>query len=78
MKDNNIVLDKSKAFALRIIGMYRYLTDEKHEYVMSKQVLKSGTSIGAYPGGSMRSEYGRFLCQNVYSFQGNIRDGILA
>ena len=47
MKDNNIVLDKSKVFALRIIGMYRYLTDEKHEYVMSKQVLKSGTSIGA-------------------------------
>ncbi len=38
---------KSKAFAVRIIRMYQYLCDEKHEYVLSKQVLRSGTSIGA-------------------------------
>lgn len=38
---------KSKAFALRIIKMYNYLCDEKKEYVLSKQVLRSGTSIGA-------------------------------
>ena len=43
----NVVYDQSKAFALRIINLYKYLRDEKHEHVMSKQVLRSGTSIGA-------------------------------
>lgn len=43
----NVIVDKSKAFALRIIKMYKYLCDEKREYVLSKQVLRSGTSIGA-------------------------------
>ena len=38
---------KSKAFALRIIKLYRCLCDEKREFVLFKQVLKSGTSIGA-------------------------------
>ena len=44
---DNILLDKSKAFALRIIKMYKYLTEEKKEYILSKQVLRSETSIGA-------------------------------
>ena len=43
----NPVVNKSKAFALRIIRMYRYLVTKKHETVLSKQVLRSGTSIGA-------------------------------
>ena len=43
----NAVVGKSKAFALRIIGLYKFLSDEKKEFVMSKQVLRSGTSIGA-------------------------------
>lgn len=47
MKKENIVVDKSKAFAVRIIRMYQYLSKEKQEYVLSKQVLRSGTSIGA-------------------------------
>ena len=42
-----IVLGKSKSFAIRIVKAYKYLTKEKHEYVMSKQLLRSGTSIGA-------------------------------
>ena len=37
----------TKQFALRIIKMYRYLQEDKKEYVLSKQVLRSGTSIGA-------------------------------
>ncbi len=44
---NNIVADKSYAFALRIIKLYKYLVSEQKEYVLSKQVLRSGTSIGA-------------------------------
>ena len=46
MKDN-VIVSKSKAFALRIIKLYKYLYNEKKEYVMSKQILRSGTSIGA-------------------------------
>ena len=47
MKENNIIVDKSKGFALRIIRLYQYLCDDKKEYVLSKQLLRSGTSIGA-------------------------------
>ena len=46
MKDN-IIQIKSKAFAIRIIRLYRYLIETKKEYVLSKQLLRSGTSIGA-------------------------------
>ena len=42
----NAVADKSLAFALRVIALYKYLCAEKNEYVLSKQVLRSGTSIG--------------------------------
>jgi four helix bundle protein len=43
----NILRDKSYKFALRNISLYKYLTAEKKEFVLSKQVLRSGTSIGA-------------------------------
>ena len=43
----NIVVNKSKIFALRIIKLYQYLTENKKEFVMSKQILRCGTSIGA-------------------------------
>ena len=46
MKKNNLILDKSKVFAIRIIKLYQYLCNEKKEYVLSKQLLRSGTSIG--------------------------------
>ena len=44
---NNIAKDKSEAFALRIVNLYKYLESECKEFVMSKQILRSGTSIGA-------------------------------
>ncbi|MCL2883896.1 MAG: four helix bundle protein [Oscillospiraceae bacterium] len=46
MKENT-VNHKSRVFAKRIIRLYRYLCDEKKEFVMSKQLLRCGTSIGA-------------------------------
>ncbi len=46
-KKENIVMNKSKAFAIRIIKLYKYLCKTKNEYVLSKQILRSGTSIGA-------------------------------
>lgn len=47
MKNDNAVADKSKLFALRIIKLYNYLKDEQKEYIISKQLMRSGTSIGA-------------------------------
>jgi four helix bundle protein len=46
-KENNIVMNKSYAFALRIIKLYKYLISDHKEYVLSKQILRCGTSIGA-------------------------------
>ncbi len=46
MKEN-VVKDKSFALAVRIINLYKILTQEKKEYVMSKQLLRCGTSVGA-------------------------------
>ena len=43
----NAIQDKSRSFAIKIINCYKFLTEEQHEYVMSKQVLRCGTSIGA-------------------------------
>lgn len=47
MKNDNVVQKKSYDFALRIIKLYEHLVKEKKEFVLSKQVLRSGTSIGA-------------------------------
>ena len=46
-RKNNLIAERSMTFAVRIVGLYRYLTGRKRETVMSKQLLRSGTSIGA-------------------------------
>lgn len=43
----NVIKDKSFAFSLRVIKIYKFLTDQKREFVLSKQLLRSGSSIGA-------------------------------
>lgn len=47
MKKENAIAEKTKSFALRIIRLYQFLVNEKQEFVLSKQILRSGTSIGA-------------------------------
>ena len=47
MSNNSILKTKSMSFAKRTVRLYQFLTKEKQEYVMSKQLLRSGTSIGA-------------------------------
>jgi len=47
MSTDSILKQKSKAFAKRIVLLYKYLSQERWEFVMAKQVLRSGTSIGA-------------------------------
>ena len=47
MKKENVIQVKTYAFAVRIVRLYQYLVKSKNEYVLSKQLLRSGTSIGA-------------------------------
>ncbi len=56
MKENNIIVDKSKAFAIRIIRLYQYLQKEKSEYIIAKQLLRCGTSIGANVKEAIRAQ----------------------
>ena len=46
--ENNVVLEKSFQFALRIVKLYRYLVDQKKEYVLSKELLVVGTNVGRH------------------------------
>ena len=45
--NDNIIETKSFEFAVRIVNLYKHVTGEKKEYILSKQLLRSGTSIGA-------------------------------
>ena len=47
MNSNNVVLDKCLKFSVRIVRLYQYLCSESKDYVISKQLLRCGTSIGA-------------------------------
>ena len=51
-----IIEIKSFEYAIRIVNLYRYLCDEKKEYILSKQLLKSGTSIGANVSEAQRGQ----------------------
>lgn len=51
----SIVLDKAIKFALRMIGLYKYLTDQKREFVLSKQILLSGAHIAKYVKGALHA-----------------------
>ncbi|MBO3457468.1 four helix bundle protein [Aetokthonos hydrillicola Thurmond2011] len=44
---NSLVYEKAYKFAIRIVNAYKYLSEEKKEYILSKQLIRSGTSIGA-------------------------------
>ena len=46
-RKENVILNKSKAFAVNVVRLCQSLQSEKHEYILSKQILRSGTSIGA-------------------------------
>lgn len=69
-EDSNIVRTKSKSFAIRIIKLYGYLCESKKEFIISKQLLRSGTSIGA---NVVEAAYGisrkDFLAKNYIAFK---------
>jgi four helix bundle protein len=47
MKQGNVIVEKSYNFAVRVVKLSQYLTQEKKEFVLAKQILRSGTSVGA-------------------------------
>lgn len=53
---DNIIENKSFDFAVRIVNLYKHLTSEKKEFVLSKQLLRSGTSIGANVSEAQRGQ----------------------
>ena len=55
MKEN-VIVEKSVAFSVRIVNLHRYLSQQKNEYVMSKQIYRSGTSIGANVAEAQRAQ----------------------
>ena len=55
MKDS-LIKDKSMNFAIRIVSCYKFLVEEKHEYTLSKQILRCGTSIGANVKEALRGQ----------------------
>jgi four helix bundle protein len=59
MKKDNVIRDKSYAFALRVVKLYQFLINEKKEFVLSRQILRSGTSIGANVEEAIGGQSGR-------------------
>jgi four helix bundle protein len=59
MKSGNVIQEKSYAFALRTVTLYQHLVERKKEFVLSKQVLRSGTSIGANVEEAIGGQSGR-------------------
>jgi len=61
MKKDNVIQIKSYAFAVRVVELYKHLSQEKREFVLSKQLLRSGASIGANVeeviGGQSRKDF---------------------
>src|SRR5262249_10342596 len=70
MKKGNIVQEKSYAFALRMVRMYQHLTEQRKEFVLSKQVLRSGTSIGANVEEAIGGQTGRdFMARMTIAYK---------
>lgn len=68
MSTDSIVKAKSMDFAKRIVKLYKYLCKEHHEFVMSKQILRSGTSIGANIAEAIYGSRNPLLARTVESF----------
>ena len=52
----NVIVIKSKAFAIKIVNMYKWICEEKREYILSKQCLRSSSSIGANVAEAIRGQ----------------------
>lgn len=76
MKRDNVVKDKSFRFAIRIVKLFQYLQSEKKEFVLSKQVLRSGTSVGAMIREAEHSENNKDFIHKMAVAQKEINETI--
>ena len=65
--NNSIVLEKAIKFALRIVALYKYLTETKKEYVISKQILLSGTQIAKHVKRALHSRSKGSFANEMYN-----------
>ena len=56
MKTDNVIVNKSFDFAVRIVQLYKHLSDDKRKFVLSKQLIRCGTSIGANVSEAIRGQ----------------------
>ncbi len=66
MKRDNAVLDKSKAFAIRIVGLYQFLKEKERFFPLAEQTLRSGTSIGANVREARRAQSTKDFLSKLY------------
>ena len=75
---DNIISTKSFDFAVRIVNLYKYLCSNKKEFVLSKQLLRSGTSIGANVkeaiNAQSRNDFLKLLCRNKENITFNCKE----
>ena len=75
---DNIISTKSFNFAVRIVNLYKYLCSNKKEFVLSKQLLRSGTSIGANVkeaiNAQSRNDFLKLLCRNKENITFNCKE----
>lgn len=63
---DNIIKDKSIKFAIRVVRLYKYLKEDKNEYILSKQLVKSGTSVGANVSEAQRAQSSADFAAKMY------------
>ena len=56
MKTDNVIVDKSKEFAITVVRLYQQISSDRKEFVLSRQFVKSGTSIGANVHEAVRAQ----------------------
>ncbi len=66
MKDDNAILQKSKAFAIRIVRFYQFLKEKERFFPLATQILRSGTSIGANVREARRAQSGKDFLSKLY------------
>ena len=74
---DNVIKRKSRDLAIDIINLYKWLCEIQHEYVMSKQLLRAGTSIGANVAEGVRGQT-LLLCQDEHCSKRSKRNQLLA
>ncbi len=79
VEKENVILTKTYDFAIRIVRLYQYLCKEKKEYELSKQILRSGTSIGSNVEESVGRTIAKRFSRQIRRFvQRNARNPLLA